>query len=103
MTLSLKSTAIPTISAFWLFLSALILLSSGISRRQGAHQVAQKLIISGRPPKLASLVGLPALSASVMSGSLSGMALPAGLGSSAGESAVSTAGAGVASGVRGAG
>src|SRR4029079_1427724 len=72
-TSSLKSTATPTISAFWAFRCILILLSNGISRRQGAHQVAQKFTISGRPPKLVSLVGLPSLSVSVTSGSVSGI------------------------------
>src|SRR5262245_12684948 len=65
----------PTISAFWGLRSILILLSSGISRRQGAHQVAQKFTISGRPPKLASFVGLPVMSARVMSGSVLGIVL----------------------------
>src|SRR4051812_18499283 len=73
-TSSLKSTATPRISAFWLLRCILILLSSGISRRHGAHQVAQKFTINGRPPKLAMRVGLPFKSASVISGNVSGIA-----------------------------
>src|SRR6187399_3333011 len=71
----------PTISAFWGLRSILILLSSGISRRQGAHQVAQKFTIRGRPPKLESLVGLPSRSARVMSGRVSGTFFLAGVAS----------------------
>jgi len=43
--------------------------SSGISLRQGAHQVAQKLMIRDLPPKDAIDVALPARSASENCGS----------------------------------
>src|SRR5882757_11263910 len=47
--------------------------SSGISLRQGAHQVAQKLMIRDLPPKDAIDVALPARSASENCGSRSGI------------------------------
>ena len=47
--------------------------SIGISRRQGAHQVAQKLMTCGRPFHSERLRGLPSRSASVTSGRRSGM------------------------------
>src|ERR1700693_3857230 len=47
--------------------------SSGISLRQGAHQVAQKLMIKDLPPKDAMEVVLPARSASENCGSRSGI------------------------------
>src|SRR5450755_2433190 len=47
--------------------------SSGISLRQGAHQVAQKLMIRDLPPKAAIGVGLPALSARENCGSRAGI------------------------------
>src|SRR5260370_39453357 len=47
--------------------------SSGISLRQGAHQVAQKLMIKDLPPKDAMEVALPARSASENCGSRSGI------------------------------
>src|SRR5271165_5186771 len=47
--------------------------SSGISLRQGAHQVAQKLIIKDLSPKEAIAVGLPALFSKENCGSRSGI------------------------------
>src|SRR6266403_2432896 len=47
--------------------------SRGISLRQGAHQVAQKLMISDLPPKEAMDVALPARSARANFGSRSGI------------------------------
>src|SRR5260370_36856453 len=47
--------------------------SSGISLRQGAHQVAQKLMTRDLPPKDAMEVVLPARSASANCGSRSGI------------------------------
>src|SRR5579859_6145678 len=47
--------------------------SRGISLRQGAHQVAQKLMIKDLPPKDVMDVALPARSASANGGSRSGI------------------------------
>src|SRR5882762_8054785 len=47
--------------------------SRGISLRQGAHQVAQKLMIRDLPPKDAMDVALPARSARANSGRRSGI------------------------------
>src|SRR5216684_6891502 len=47
--------------------------SSGISLRQGAHQVAQKLMIKDLPPNDVIEVALPARSASENCGSRSGI------------------------------
>src|ERR1700720_1393580 len=47
--------------------------SKGISLRQGAHQVAQKLMIKDLPPKDAMEVALPARSASENWGRRSGI------------------------------
>jgi hypothetical protein len=50
--------------------------SKGISRRQGAHQVAQKLMIRDWPAKELMEVGLPLRSASEKTGSRSGTETP---------------------------
>src|ERR1700753_2423588 len=50
-------------------------LSRGISRRQGAHQVAQKLITSDLPAQVLTGVGLPFRSFSEKAGSCSGILL----------------------------
>src|SRR6267154_300923 len=53
--------------------SAARVLSSGISRRQGAHQVAQKLMTNDLPLHDSTEMGLPERSLSEKSGSFAGI------------------------------
>src|SRR2546427_11509582 len=74
----------PTISTRSTARSRRNLFRSGISRRQGSHQVAQKFTTSGRPFQSLSRCDRPSSPGSVSSGSTSGILRTGGGGAGAG-------------------